>query len=293
MKIFPAADLFPMLPDDELQQLAADIKENGLRDPIVLATVNGEEMLVDGRNRLAACKLAEVEPTVRRLNGEDPTAFVVSVNINRRHMTKGQRAMAVAMIYPEPAKGGRGKRSQNWEGIGSTKTAQNLLSQARTVLAHTPQLAQQVLAGLPLHEAYTTAMAIKAEGESDTAKLDRLRSDAPHFAELIDLGKMTLGQAAAAHAQQLIEEAEAEENRRETFLRVAAAACSVDSFANSDFIAGLEQRLADEVFCKAFHSRVRPQNYEDIHRLVEGAKVLGRLLKMVGNKGGLDVDDDV
>ena len=27
---------------------------------------------------------------------------VLSANVHRRHMTKGQRAMAVAMIYPEP-----------------------------------------------------------------------------------------------------------------------------------------------------------------------------------------------
>ncbi len=29
----------------------------------------------------------------------------------RRHMTKGQRAMAVAMIHSVPEKGGRGKKS--------------------------------------------------------------------------------------------------------------------------------------------------------------------------------------
>jgi hypothetical protein len=34
-------------------------------------------MLVDGRNRRAACKIAGVTPEVRQLNGEDPTAFVL------------------------------------------------------------------------------------------------------------------------------------------------------------------------------------------------------------------------
>ena len=68
-------------------------------------------MLIDGRNRRAACKVAGMEPTSRDLNGEDPTAFVLSANIHRRHMTKGQRAMAVAMIYPEPEKGGRGEKA--------------------------------------------------------------------------------------------------------------------------------------------------------------------------------------
>src|SRR6516165_3714670 len=35
-------------------------------------------------------------------------AYIVSANLNRRNLTKGQQAMALAMIYPEPARG-RGK----------------------------------------------------------------------------------------------------------------------------------------------------------------------------------------
>jgi hypothetical protein len=62
-------------------------------------------MLVDGRNRRAACKLAGYRPEIRLLNGEDPTAYVLSANVHRRHMTAGQRAMAAAVIYPEPEKG--------------------------------------------------------------------------------------------------------------------------------------------------------------------------------------------
>ena len=45
-------------------------------------------------------------------------------------MTAGQQAMAVAMIYPKPEKGGRGKRSQIRESL--TKAQENRLSQART-----------------------------------------------------------------------------------------------------------------------------------------------------------------
>jgi hypothetical protein len=50
--------------------------------------------------------------TKHRLNGEDPTAYVLSANIHRRHMTKGQRAMAVAMIYPDRTAGGRGNKNR-------------------------------------------------------------------------------------------------------------------------------------------------------------------------------------
>ena len=61
------------------------------------------------------------EPTARELNGEDPTKYVLSANIHRRHMTKGQRAMAVAMVT-QPAKGGRGKLFQFWKGFQSNES---------------------------------------------------------------------------------------------------------------------------------------------------------------------------
>lgn len=150
LPVLPAADVFPMLPEDELAELADDIKENGLRESIVICeaqTADGEvvEMIVDGRNRRAACKLAGVEPTVRRLNGEDPNAYVLSANIHRRHMTKGQRAMAVAMIYPEAKKYRRGGNPLEIKGLA---TSDALLSQARTVLKYSRPLAESVLAGI-------------------------------------------------------------------------------------------------------------------------------------------------
>jgi hypothetical protein len=276
MKVFPAADLFPMLPDDELQDLASDIKAHGLHEPIVVALIDGEEMLVAGRNRLAACKIAGIEPTVRRLNGEDPTAYVVSENLRRRHMTKGQRAMATAMIYPEPEKGGRGKkRVEKTSEVFSNK----LLSQARTVLAYTPELAKQVLDGLPLAEAYEKAIEVKAHGESDGAKLDRLRADAPDLAELVDTDKLGVDEAVAAQAERAAQEQAAEENRREVFLRVAAAGCSaLGNFASPTFLDGLKERIADDAFRQTFLDRVRPHNY-DADLFVEGAKAFAEFIK--------------
>ena len=63
----------------------------------------------------------------------------MSANIHRRHMTKSQRAMAVAMIYPEPAKLRR-------DGSGFTEiigqaASPRYVSYARTVLKYTPQAA--------------------------------------------------------------------------------------------------------------------------------------------------------
>jgi ParB-like chromosome segregation protein Spo0J len=37
----PAADVFPMLDDDELEELAADIKRHGLQQPLVVGELEG------------------------------------------------------------------------------------------------------------------------------------------------------------------------------------------------------------------------------------------------------------
>ena len=65
-------------------------------------------------------------------------------------MTKGQRAMAVAMIYP----GGSGKGA-NPKNLGLSA---ELIRQGRTVLEYAPDLAANVLSGAePLDAAYKIA----------------------------------------------------------------------------------------------------------------------------------------
>ena len=62
-KVHPAADLFPMLPEDELRKLGEDIQKNGLQESIVFWSPgsnrdeNQPKYLLDGRNRLAAIEL--------------------------------------------------------------------------------------------------------------------------------------------------------------------------------------------------------------------------------------------
>lgn len=84
-----------MMDQDELQKLAYDIGENGLIEPILLH----EEKVLDGRNRLEACKLAGIEPRFESVACTSPTIYVVSKNLHRRHLTTGQKStIAVEMI---------------------------------------------------------------------------------------------------------------------------------------------------------------------------------------------------
>ena len=99
-KVHPAAEIFPMMSDEDFARLGQDIKANGLTNSIVLA--KGEAVVLDGRNRLEAMERAGValQSWHMRNHGDgDPVAFVISQNIRRRHLTKQQQAdLIVAAI---------------------------------------------------------------------------------------------------------------------------------------------------------------------------------------------------
>jgi hypothetical protein len=144
MKIHSAADVLPMLPAEELKELADNIKANGLLHPII---VDDKDQIVDGRNRLAACRMAKVKPKFEKLNGRDPRDYIISANLARRNLTKGQQAMVVAMLYPEPEKGGRGKKSEARNRPETGQFSKQRLSDARTILRHSRKVAESVMKG--------------------------------------------------------------------------------------------------------------------------------------------------
>jgi ParB-like chromosome segregation protein Spo0J len=91
MKFHELCELFPLMQQSELKDLAADIKQNGLREPILL--LDGK--ILDGRNRFKACQLARVKPTFKPFRG-DGAQLVASLNLKRRHLNESQRATIAA-----------------------------------------------------------------------------------------------------------------------------------------------------------------------------------------------------
>jgi ParB-like chromosome segregation protein Spo0J len=86
----PLANIFPLMTEDKLQELADSIKKNGQQEPIVLFEGN----ILDGRNRYAACRLANVKAILTQYTGNDPVGFVKMKNLDRRDLTASQRAVA-------------------------------------------------------------------------------------------------------------------------------------------------------------------------------------------------------
>jgi N6-adenosine-specific RNA methylase IME4 len=97
MKTHPAADLFPLLTGDDFEALKADIKAHGQRDPVVIL----DGAILDGRNRWRACEAIGVTPRTVPWDGEgSPTAYVLSVNLCRRHLTPTQKSFVAEAAEP-------------------------------------------------------------------------------------------------------------------------------------------------------------------------------------------------
>jgi hypothetical protein len=138
----PLADLFPLMEGDDFAALVEDIRQNGLREPIVMSG----GLIVDGRNRFRACRAGGVKPEMVELpGGTDPLAFVLSKNLHRRHLTVSQRAMIAARLANDTEGGDRvSDHSQKIDGgrISAGDAARLLhisrpqVFQAKTILQH-------------------------------------------------------------------------------------------------------------------------------------------------------------
>jgi len=109
-KFHPLANIFPLMDEAGLAELAADIKAESQREPIVL----WQEQIIDGPNRYRACQIAEVEPVIKTIDfpgGEaEALNYVVSRNLKRRGL---RTFRPVGRGWREEHGGGAGKEAKN------------------------------------------------------------------------------------------------------------------------------------------------------------------------------------
>ena len=105
VEFHPAAGFFPLMNEKEFDNLVADIKANGLQQPII----RHQGMILEGVNRYHACKELGIEPNcIDRDDIKDPVAFVISANLHRRHLTSKQKRELIAkLLVSDPTKSDR------------------------------------------------------------------------------------------------------------------------------------------------------------------------------------------
>jgi len=179
--IHPAADLFPMMGNAELAALAADIVASGLRESVKLAE---DGSVLDGRNRLAACRLAKVEPVFETVLVDDPVAYVVSANVMRRNLSKQQAAIAAAeswAIYGgPPTRGGDRSKDDSSSLLTREKLAamwgvgKDFLTWATALVYEWPEAAAKVKEGkADLAGSYDVLQAARRRSEDAEKEIER------------------------------------------------------------------------------------------------------------------------
>jgi ParB-like chromosome segregation protein Spo0J len=131
----PLAEMFPLLKDAEFDGLVEDIRKHGLREPIILF----EQKVIDGRNRERACLKAGVEPRYCSMefdNHDAATAYVISKNIRRRHLTSEQRRELIEkLLRADPTKSDR-QIARTVKGDNKTVGAVRKRAEAREEIPH-------------------------------------------------------------------------------------------------------------------------------------------------------------
>lgn len=209
--VHPAADLFPMLADDELRELADDISEHGLLEPLwIWDDPERGPVLLDGRNRLAACRLIGLRPETRVYRGDDPISFVISENVRRRHLTTGQKAdvaLRALPLYEAQAKAQEARR----------KTTPPDRQESQSTGADLPASSSTPVA--PTKPKRSRDKAAKTSGTSGraVAQMKRISDQAPDLAAKVRAGTMALDRA-----ERIIRDRESERKLTEKAKRESA-----------------------------------------------------------------------
>lgn len=87
--VHPAAEIFPLPTDEELEAICKSFREQGQNLPIIVDAQT--RLLIDGRSRLLAAHKTGVEPKIEYRMVKDPWNLSLAMNLDRRHLSNEQK----------------------------------------------------------------------------------------------------------------------------------------------------------------------------------------------------------
>ena len=223
MKNHPISDVWPMMDEAKIAELADDIRKNGQLVPVWLY----EGKILDGRNRWAACMIAGVDPKTKEYKGDEPTAFAVSLNDRRRHMNKGSLAAVAAELEPFFAADAKRRRKET-EGRPK-KDLQKLEEKIPQVMARQSQAREEAAKSVGVNDRYV----------SDAKKV---KAEAPEVFERLKAGKITLQDAKREVAKKPTDDWRKDERDRQALVQHGQTV-TANAGADKNLIAWAEQNL--------------------------------------------------
>jgi ParB-like chromosome segregation protein Spo0J len=171
-------ELIPSCTEEEFKELKEDIKENGLRLPIKTF----DNKILDGRSRYRACVELEAEnhpvefkkevfySSAKEVSAQDALAYVISMNVKRRHLSASQRALIAARLVTSKLGGDRSVKLPTeitQEQVAKLAGVSTKMVTDAVKVSSKPELAEKVLKG-ELSVA-STAKRIREEEEAAAA----------------------------------------------------------------------------------------------------------------------------
>lgn len=138
----------------------------------------------NGRNRYRVCLLARVKPRFEDINPEDPVAYVLSLNLYRRHLTPSQAAMVAGRAREFYDKAAKDRQHEGQKAGGKARHGDSSLG------ANLPQSSD---AGRSRDQA---AKAVGVSGRTVDYATKVLEQGVPELVKAVDEGHMAVSTAA-------------------------------------------------------------------------------------------------
>lgn len=176
MPFHPVVDLFPPMSEEQFRGLVEDIKEHGVRVPVLVHDCK----IVDGRHRWLACRELGITCPTETLDlpGESSVvSHVISLNAKRRHLTPSQLGMVATDALPL------------YEAEAAARKAANGGNRRSEVEIVPPPVDESKAKA---RDQAAAAVGVNARYVSDAKKI---KAEAPDLADDVRSGKLTIPRA--------------------------------------------------------------------------------------------------